>query len=189
MVLRLPLEDERQGLTEVSVEDVQGLVDVDLRVEQGAVSSPDSVAGISLPEVELLLAVIADDRRHLLHVVQPRECLPLSAHRVVLLSEEPELVTGELFVWREDPVAQLDESVVISPDNVPHRGGVEHVLLENVQHGAQSCLDEPPRESHLVDAGLELECCNGENCSLRLTETYKQRNVGYRHSVLLCAAS
>ena len=56
MVLRLSLEDERQGLAEVSVEDVQSLVDVDLRVEQGAVCSLDGVAGISLPEVEITIS-------------------------------------------------------------------------------------------------------------------------------------
>jgi hypothetical protein len=45
------------------------------------------------------------------------------------VDEESELVEGQLLVRREDVVAQLDERVVVAPDDVPYRRPIER--LEN----------------------------------------------------------
>jgi hypothetical protein len=43
------------------------------------------------------------------------------------VDEEAELVEGQLLVRREDVVAQLDERVVVAPDDVPYRRPIERL--------------------------------------------------------------
>jgi hypothetical protein len=52
-------------------------------------------------------------------------------HALILLithiDEESELVEGQLLVRREDVVAQLDERMVVAPDDVPYRRTIERL--------------------------------------------------------------
>jgi hypothetical protein len=43
------------------------------------------------------------------------------------VDEESELVEGQLLVRREDVVAQLDERMVVAPDDVPYRRPIERL--------------------------------------------------------------
>jgi hypothetical protein len=48
------------------------------------------------------------------------------------IDEESELVEGQLLVRREDVVAQLDERMVVAPDDVPYRRPIERLNRINI---------------------------------------------------------
>ncbi len=48
-------------------------------------------------------------------------------HSKTYVDEESELVEGQLLVRREDVVAQLDERMVVAPDDVPYRRPIERL--------------------------------------------------------------
>ena len=73
----LLLEHQGQGLAQVPIKDVQGLILLDSWMEEAAVSSPDSVTLSRGPEVELALAAVGDHLGHVPHVLVAGHRLPL----------------------------------------------------------------------------------------------------------------